>query len=104
MAQVAATASNSFFADARPDGVVQRPGDVGGAPPVRGPLPHVADHLAQAEAQERGEVDDSIDAGLLLETISAPLVERLCVTGAPLTPHFVEFNIQLVLRGTRPRG
>jgi AcrR family transcriptional regulator len=64
-----------------------------------------ARHLAPIErAKERGEVDASIDAGLLLETISAPLVERLCVTGAPLTPHFVEFNIQLVLRGTRPRG
>lgn len=62
-----------------------------------------ARHLAPIErAQERGEVDDSVNPGLLLEAISAPLVERLCVTGAPLTPHFLEFNIQLVLRGARP--
>lgn len=63
-----------------------------------------ARHLVPIErAQRRGEVDESIDAGLLLESISAPLVERLCVTGAPVTEHFVEFNIQLILRGTRPR-
>jgi AcrR family transcriptional regulator len=62
-----------------------------------------ARHLAPIErAQSRGEVDASVDPGLLLETISAPLVERLGVTGAPVTPHFLEFNIQLVLRGTRP--
>lgn len=62
-----------------------------------------AHHLTPIErAQERGEVDVSVDPGLLLEAISAPLVERLCVTGAPITPHFLEFNIQLVLRGTRP--
>jgi AcrR family transcriptional regulator len=63
-----------------------------------------APHLAPIErARARGEIDGSIDAGLLLEAIAAPLVERLCVTGAPLTPHFLEFNIQLVLRGTQPQ-
>jgi AcrR family transcriptional regulator len=61
-------------------------------------------HLSPIQrAQARGEVDPSVDPGLLLEAISAPLVERLCVTGAPLTPHFLEFNIQLVLRGAQRR-
>lgn len=61
-------------------------------------------HLAPIQrAQARGEVDPSVDPGLLLEAISAPLVERLCVTGAPLTPHFLEFNVQLVLRGAQRR-
>ena len=61
-------------------------------------------HLTPIErAKARGEIDPAVDAGLLLEAISAPLIERLCVTGVPITPHFVEFTIELVLRGTRPR-
>ena len=60
-------------------------------------------HLAPIErARARGEIDASIDAGLLLEAISAPLIERVCITGIPLTPHFLEFTVQLILRGSRP--
>lgn len=62
-----------------------------------------AQHLTPIErAKARGEIAADVDAGLLLEAISAPLIERLCVTGVPITPHFVEFTIEFVLRGTRP--
>jgi len=69
-------------------------------------VPFTARHLKPIErAQQRGEIATDLDAGLLLEAISAPFIERLCVTGFPLTPHFIEFTIQLVLRGTRlPRA
>jgi AcrR family transcriptional regulator len=64
-----------------------------------------AQHLESIErAQARGDIATDLDAGLLLEAISAPFIERLCVTGFPLTPHFIEFTVQLVLRGTRPQG
>jgi AcrR family transcriptional regulator len=53
-------------------------------------------------AQRRGELSADVDPGLLLESISAPLVLRLCVLGAPMTPHFLEWSVQLVLRATRP--
>jgi AcrR family transcriptional regulator len=63
-----------------------------------------AQHLESIErAQARGDIATDLDAGLLLEAISAPFIERLCVTGFPLTPHFIEFTVQLVLRGTRPQ-
>jgi AcrR family transcriptional regulator len=62
-----------------------------------------ARHLEAIErAQARGEIAADLDAGLVLETISAPFIERLCVTGFPMTPHFIEFTIQFILRGTRP--
>lgn len=62
-----------------------------------------AHHIAPiVRAQERGEVDPNLDPALLLEAISAPIVERLCVTGAPITPHFTEFTIRLIMHGARP--
>lgn len=62
-----------------------------------------AQHLTPIErAKARREIAADLDSGLLLEAITAPLIERLCVIGVPITPHFLEFTIELLLRGTRP--
>lgn len=46
---------------------------------------------------ERGEIPSNIDADVLLDTLYAPLYFRLLIKYAPLTEHFVDQIVDLVL-------
>jgi AcrR family transcriptional regulator len=51
----------------------------------------------------RGELNPDTDAGLLLETLVAPLHARVLLTGAPVTAAVAEPLVDLVLEGAAPR-
>lgn len=50
-------------------------------------------------AVDRGELDDSVDAGLLVETLVGPLYVRLLLSGEPLDDEFACTVAALVARG-----
>ena len=61
-----------------------------------------SDHLLEPvrRARARGELRPDVDEGFVIESLSAPLVQRCAVTDIPLDAVFLERTVRMVLAAT----
>jgi hypothetical protein len=61
-----------------------------------------SDHLLEVvrRAKARGEVAADLDEGLIIESLSSPLLQRSVITDLPVDDEFLDWTVHLLIAAT----